>query len=283
MKNITEAIQKAVEILEQNGILQSRSEAKSLLCLAIQRDKTFLIAHSEYELSSNEIKVFQEFIERRANREPFQHIAGKQEFYGLDFVVSKDVLIPRPETELIVENAIEFLNILDNPRFCEVGIGSGCIAVSILQNVKSSTAIGLDISEKALAVAKRNAENIGVSERLELKVSDVFEVLNDDEKFDLIVSNPPYIAKKDLGNLQKEVRDFDPHIALTDGKDGFSIIGKIINESPKYLCSKGYLLMEIGIDQSNKVSKMFDSNIWREICLINDLQGIPRMVKAQVY
>lgn len=283
MQNITEAIHKAAEILERNGISQPRSEAKSLLCLAIQRDKTFLIAHSEYELTVDEIMTFEKFIEHRAKREPFQHITGKQEFYGLDFVVSKDVLIPRPETELIVENAIEFLNNLENPRFCEVGIGSGCIAVSILQNVKSSTAIGLDISEKALSVAKRNAENIGVLERLNLKVSDVFDVLNDDEKFDLIVSNPPYIAKKDLGNLQKEVRDFDPHIALTDGKDGFSIIGKIINESPKYLCSKGYLLMEIGIDQSNKVSKMFDSNIWREICLINDLQGIPRMVKAQVY
>ncbi len=282
MSNISEVVQQAAEILEQNGVLQPRNEAKSLLCLAIERDKTFLIAHFEYELTADEARTFGQFVERRAKREPFQHIAEKQEFYGLDFVVSKDVLIPRPETELIVENAIEILSILDRPQFCEVGIGSGCIAVSILHNVENSTAIGLDVSEKALSVAKRNAENIGVSARMHLEVSDVFNVLTD-EKFDLIVSNPPYIAEKDLDTLQKEVRDFDPHIALTDGKDGLSIIKEIVDKSPEHLFSKGYLLMEIGIDQSYEVLKMFAGNIWQDVSFINDLQGIPRMVKARIY
>lgn len=281
MSNISETIQKASEILERNKIAEPRREANSLLGFALKKDKDFLVAHSEYELSGEEEKCFREFVERRAKREPFQHITGKQEFYGLEFFVSKDVLIPRPETELIVENAVEILREINLPKFCEVGIGSGCISVSILNEVKTARAIGLDVSENALKIAKQNAARHEVSGRLKLETSDIFENL-ENEKFDLIVSNPPYISLDDFADLQSEVRDFDPKIALTDGKDGFSIIEQIIIESPNFLKSGGFLLLEIGIGQSEKVKSMFSDEIWNKIEVLPDLQGIPRTFKVQL-
>jgi release factor glutamine methyltransferase len=280
LPNIAERLREASGTLHSSGIIQSRREAYLLLALALKKDKTFLIAHPEYELSGEEEKRFKDFLIRRASREPFQYIVGKQEFYGLDFATTKDVLIPRPETELIVETAIEILRAKRNLNFCEVGIGSGCIAVSILHKVKTARAIGLDISPKALEIAAGNAATHHVLNRLELKISDVFEVLKD-EKFDLIISNPPYIPSKEIENLQAEVRDFEPIIALTDGDDGLSIIEKIIVESPKFLNKEGFLLLEIGFGQADKVREIFEQEIWRVVEILPDLQGIPRMVKAQ--
>ena len=281
MPNIAEELQEATKILQNSGIAEPRREASSVLSFALKKDKTFLIAHPEYELTEKEEEIFQDFLNRRAAHEPFQYIVGKQEFYGLDFWVTPDVLIPRPETELIVEKAIEILKAKENPQFCEVGIGSGCISVAILHEVRTASAIGLDVSEKALRIAEKNAKWLGVLERLNLKVSDVFAEFND-EKFDLIVSNPPYVPSEDFSTLQAEVRDFEPQVALTDGKDGLSIIEKLIIESPEFLKSNGFLLMEIGFNQSNKVRRMFAPEIWREVDFFPDLQGIPRMIKAQI-
>jgi len=279
--SISENLKKATEILSESGVVEARREANSLLAFVLQKDRTFLIAHSEYELSDEETSRFQDVLERRKQREPFQYIVGKQEFYGLDFFVTKDVLIPRPETELIVESAIEILQNKENSRFLEIGVGSGCISVSILYQNRTATATGLDISENALQIALRNSQNHKVSERLELKISDVFAEL-EAEKFDLIVSNPPYIPSEDFDELQLEVRDFEPQIALTDGKDGLSIVEKIIKDAPKFLKSEGFLLMEIGIDQSNAVREMFSTEIWNHVEFINDLQNIPRMLKARL-
>ncbi len=278
MPNISETLEQATEILQASGIVEARREAKSLLAFVLDKNQTFLVAHSEYKLSVEEKTQFQTVLERRASREPFQYIVGRQEFCGLDFSVTKDVLIPRPETEMIVEAAIEILR--ENARFCEVGIGSGCVSVSILHEVKTASAVGLDASEKALAVAERNAETHRVLERLELKLSNVFDNLKD-KKFDLIVSNPPYISSEEMKTLQREVRDFEPHIALTDEKDGLSIIAKIIADAPNFLKADGFLLMEIGLNQAVKVQEMFDKTIWREIEILPDLQNILRMVKAK--
>ncbi len=284
MPNISETLKQATEILQASGIVEARREAKSLLAFVLDKNQTFLVAHSEYELSVEEKTQFQAVLERRASREPFQYIVGRQEFCGLDFTVTKDVLIPRLETEMLVEAAIEILR--KNARFCEVGIGSGCISVSILHQVKTASAIGLDASERALAIAERNAKTHRVSERLELKLSNVFDNLQDekdekDEKFDLIVSNPPYISSEEMKTLQREVRDFEPHIALTDGKGGLSIVEKIIGTAPNFLKADGFLLMEIGFNQAIKVREMFDKTIWREVEILPDIQSILRMVKAK--
>ncbi|HEX8369086.1 MAG TPA: peptide chain release factor N(5)-glutamine methyltransferase [Pyrinomonadaceae bacterium] len=281
MPNIAENIKIAARILQENGIVEARREAGSLLAFALRKDKTFLIAHPEYELSREEETRFREFLQRRAAREPFQHITGRQEFYGLDFVVTKDVLIPRTETELIVENAIEILRDKENSAFCEIGVGSGCISVSILHEIKTATASGFDVSEKAIEIAKLNAENNGVLNRLSLKMSNIFSALRN-EKFDLIVSNPPYIPREDIQTLQPEVRNFDPLTALTDGGDGLSIIEKIICESPKFLKSDGFLLLEIGFKQAREVREMFRAETWQSVEILPDLQGIPRMVKARI-
>jgi release factor glutamine methyltransferase len=278
---IAKILKNATEILQKSGIAEPRREANSLLIFTLKKDQTFLIAHNDYELSGDEQLQFQSLLQRRANREPLQYIRGEQEFYGLDFTLTPDVLIPRPETEIVVENAIEILRELENTRFCEIGVGSGCISISILHEVENTSATGADISAKALKIAKINAEKHQVAERFELKISDVFDNLNN-EKFDLIVSNPPYIPRKDIENLQAEVREFEPLNALTDGKDGLSIIEKIIADAPKFLKLNGFLLMEIGHSQADEVKEMFDAKIWRTIEFLPDLQGIPRVVKSQI-
>ena len=266
-------------MLRASEIAEARREANSLLAFALNKDKTFLIAHPEYELSESEERQFQNLVERRSKREPFQYIVGVQEFYGLDFEVTKDVLIPRPETELIVEQAIEVLRAIENPVFCEVGVGSGCISVSILHHLRNAKAIGLDVSESALQIAEKNAARHQVLERLQLEISDVFTILTD-QKSDLVVSNPPYISAQDLETLQPEVRDYEPATALTDGGDGLSIVEKIIEQAPYFLKEKGFLLMEIGFDQSKSVEKMFDKSIWQKVEILEDFQNIPRTVKA---
>ena len=280
MPTVAEILQKATEVLRESGVVEPRREAVSLLTFTLQKERSFLVAHPEYELSHKEEIQLGDFLNRRAAHEPFQYIVGKQEFYGLDFTVTKDVLIPRPETELIVENAIEILREIEKPAFCEVGVGSGCISVAILHNVKTAQAIGLDVSETALEVAEKNAKAHQVLQRLELKLSDVFEVLGG-EKFDLIVSNPPYVPSRDIATLQAEVRDYEPVVALTDGGDGYSITEKIVRSAPKFLKQNGFLLLEIGFNQAEKVEKMFSREIWQQVNFLPDLQGIPRMVRAE--
>lgn len=278
---ISEALTSAESILATNGIVEARREAASLLMLAIKRDKTFLYAHPDYALTELEASTFESFLQRRATREPLQYISGVQEFYGLEFEVTPDVLIPRPETEMVVEHAIEILKSRATKRFCEIGIGSGCISISILHSVPDATAVGLDLSTSALNVARRNAEKLGSIERLELIESDLF-AKSSGERFDVIVSNPPYVPSDDIEGLQPEVRDFEPRAALTDGRDGLSIISRIVEEAPRFLTSGGFLLMEIGIDQSTQVDAMFEPGIWHSPEFFPDLQGIPRLVCAEL-
>jgi release factor glutamine methyltransferase len=279
--NISEILKKAAEILRARGIAEPRREASSLLAFALQKDRTFLITRNDYELSRDEETNFQTLLQRRARREPLQYITGKQEFYGLDFVVSRDVLIPRPETEMIVESAVGILKTRRAARFCEVGVGSGCISVAILHQAKDASAIGLDVSANALEIARKNAARHRVSERLSLQISDVFDALNG-ENFDLIVSNPPYIPQAEIEKLQPEVRDFEPLNALTDGAGGLSIIEKIVRAAPRFLKPEGFLLMEIGFGQAEAVKSLFDARLWRTVEILPDLQNIPRTVKAQV-
>lgn len=278
---IAEALKNAYELLSEKGIAEPRREASSLMAFTLGKDVSFLIAHPEYKLGSSEQEKFEVSLNRRANHEPFQYITGKQEFYGLDFEVTPDVLIPRPETELIVENALKILSDIESPNICEVGIGSGCILVSTLKNSPTASGIGSDISDKALKVAESNAIKHEVINRLDLRISNVFEGLNS-QKFDLIISNPPYVPAKDIETLQAEVRYFEPKIALTDGSTGLTIIQKLVDESPKYISPGGYLLMEIGFNQSARVETMFSHDIWQAVEFIDDLQGIPRMLKAKL-
>jgi release factor glutamine methyltransferase len=281
MSSVSESIAKAESILATNGIVEARREAASLVMLALKRDRTFLYAYPDHLLTDSETATLNSLVTRRAAREPLQYISGTQEFYGLDFEVTPDVLIPRPETEMVVEHAIPLLTTLSRQRLCEIGIGSGCIAVSMLHHLPEATAVGLDVSPAALKVARRNANRLGTGDRLQLFESDIFSNCPD-ERFEMIVSNPPYVPSSDIDGLQPEVRDFEPHLALTDGRDGLSIISTIVKQSPHFLKSGGFLLMEMGFNQSSLVVDMFEADLWEPPELFPDLQGIPRLVRSEL-
>jgi release factor glutamine methyltransferase len=283
---IAEALREAATRLRVAGVAEPRREAGSLLSHTTARDSAFLIMHADELLTAAQLSTFRAFIARRAAGEPFQYIAGRQEFYGLEFEVNSDVLIPRPETELLVEVALELLKGTDVPLVCDVGTGSGCIAITLLHERADAHAFALDISPEALRVAARNAARHGVSERMQCLVSDCFEALRGDEhggiRFDLIASNPPYIAEAELAELQREVREHEPRSALTPGDDGLSVIRRLLTQAPRFLKPGGRMLLEIGFNQHERVAALIDPRAWTLIRIHRDLQGIPRTVSLRL-
>jgi release factor glutamine methyltransferase len=284
---IREALDEAAARLRAARIADARPDARALLSHTLARDHAYLVAHSDEEIEPAALALYRQHIARRATGEPVQYITGRQEFYGLDFEVSPAVLIPRPETELLVEVALELLRAVESaPLLCDVGTGSGCIPVTLLHERRDALACGLDISADALAVAARNAARHAVSERLTLRVSDCFEALDPSaQPFTLITSNPPYIPARDIPQLQREVREHEPLIALTpqgdDDGDGLSLIRRLIREAAPRLIPGGHLLLEIGHDQHEAMARLVDPNIWSSFDIRRDLQGIPRTVVLQ--
>jgi release factor glutamine methyltransferase len=279
--SIARALVEAAQLLRQSGVLDARREAASLLEHVMACDRTFLITHAETALASSTVRTLRRLVERRAAGEPLQYITGRQDFYGLEYEVTPAVLIPRPETELLVETALELLDETgeDSARVCDVGTGSGCIPISILHERPSVRAVGLDISLTALKVAARNAARHNVNERLSLIASDCFGALDPNRaRFSMIVSNPPYVAEAALADLQREVRDHEPRAALTPGGDGLRIIRSLIEDAPRFLHQGGHFLMEIGFDQHEKVAGLIDPRVWQLLAIHKDLQGIPRTV-----
>lgn len=282
---ISVALREATTILQTGETSAPREDAKLLLRHVLACDKTFLIAHDDYVLTASEREMFFALVERRAKNEPIQHLTGTQEFFGLEFEVSKSVLIPRPETEMLVEIALEILRKADVPRFCEVGVGSGCVAVSILKNLESAQAVGLEISPEALVIARRNAAKHKVENRLQLIESNVFENLTENNSpftvhrsaFTLVISNPPYIPEIEAAELASEVRDFEPRNALFSGADGFDMIRVLLNDAPKFLRENGYLAFEIGFGQAAKLREIIEAEIWEIVEIRKDWQKIPRI------
>lgn len=277
--SIADVLFESSEILRKAGVVDSRRDAGSLLAHVLDKDRTFLISHPEAHIDPSACNKFRELVERRAAGEPVQYLTGQQDFYGRVFRVSADVLIPRPETELLVEAALEFMN---GSWFCDVGTGSGCIAVTLLCEKLNARGMALDLSPVALKIAKQNAVTHNVDDRLEYLISDCFDSLDESTPpFDLIVSNPPYVAAGVVAGLQREVRDYEPLIALTPGPDGLSIIRRLIDEAPRFLRKNGYLLLEIGFDQGDAVRRLVQRTNWRLVDIKPDLQGIPRIVVLQ--
>ncbi|HEX5889399.1 MAG TPA: peptide chain release factor N(5)-glutamine methyltransferase [Pyrinomonadaceae bacterium] len=278
--SIGEALRRASRELDQGGVAEARREAGSLLSHVIGKDRTFLISHAGDVLGARELESFENAIARRAKGEPAQYITGTQDFYGRAFRVTPDVLIPRPETELLVEAALQVMN--DGPVICDVGTGSGCIAITLLCERSDARAVAVDVSEAALEVARTNAQTLLVHDRIDFRVSDCFAALREGKDlFEVIVSNPPYVSANQLPGLQREVRDHEPLVALSPGDDGLSIIRRLLNDSPRFLRARGYLLMEIGFDQGETVQQLVDPNIWTLKEVHPDLQGIPRIVVLQ--
>jgi len=273
--SIAEVLREATEILQMEGVPEARREAGSLLSFVIGRDRTFLIAHADDELNHGQVDQFRGVVERRAAGEPLQYITGVQDFFGREFRVTPDVLIPRPETELLVEAALE---VSKAAKFiCDVGTGSGCIAITLLCELNGARAVAIDKSPAALDVAKLNAQKLSVAERAEFIVSDCFDSL-DPQEFDLIVSNPPYVSAGVIAGLQREVRDHEPLVALSPGPDGLTVIRRLIHEAPQFLKPNGHLIMEIGFDQGEAVQQLIDARVWESLEIRPDLQCIPRIV-----
>lgn len=278
-QTIAEATRQAARELDAAGVADARREAASLLAHVLARDRTFLLTHSDDALDGDAYERFRLLIARRATGEPLQYITGEQEFYGLAFEVTHDVLIPRPETELLVEKALDAMRDTRAPRLCDVGTGSGCVAVALLHERPDAEGCALDISPAALRVAARNAARHGVRERLELVESDCFAAIETTPaRFDTIVSNPPYIAEDEIPTLQREVREHEPRHALTPGGDGLRIIRRLLADAPRRLVAGGHLLFEIGWQQHEAVADLIDPRVWTFIDIYQDLQGIPRTV-----
>jgi release factor glutamine methyltransferase len=281
--SIANAIREATTLLRRAGVPQARREAVSLLTPVLQKDHAFLITHADDLIAVDALSVYQHWTTRRASGEPLQYITGHQEFFGLDFEVSPAVLIPRPETELLVETVLELLGETQaKPLICDVGTGSGCIIISLLHERQTAQGFAVDISPPAALLARRNAARAKIGERLDFIVADGFTAFRRGQvKFDFIVSNPPYIAASAFPDLQREVREHEPRVALTAGENGLAMIRRLINDAPIFLAEGGYLVLEIGYDQRAAVEQLVNQRVWRIAAVRNDLQGIPRTVALQ--
>jgi len=279
--SIGSAVREGAQRLSEAGVAEPRREAGSLLAHALSRDRSFVIAHAGDALNDSEGGAFRSLIARRAGGEPLQYITGQQEFFKLDFEVTPAVLIPRPETELIIEVALELLGDDPQPYFADIGTGSGCIAISILHELSAARAVATDVSTAALRVAQQNAERHGVADRLAVLESDCFSALDATRRFSLIASNPPYISDDELKSLQPEVNR-EPRAALAGGPDGLSVIRRLLLEAPQFLRPRGYFVFEIGFGQSEAVEHLIDRRAWHLLEIRTDLQKIPRTFVLQV-
>lgn len=273
---IAEALQSANASLREAGVPEAQLVAQSLLTEALKCDRTYLIINFNRQLTTEEHGNFAELLARRAGGEPLQYITGRQEFFGLEFEVTRDVLIPRPETELIVEEVIRLAANLSTPLIVDVGTGSGCLAVALARELPDARLVATDISHAAVAVARKNARRHGLSERISFLVADLLAPFAKAPFADFIVSNPPYVAAHELATLQREVRDWEPRVALTDFGDGLSNYRRLFSKAPSRLKPGGYLLCEMGFTQAEAVSALVDEASWKEPRLLADLQKIPR-------
>ncbi|MBZ5555126.1 MAG: peptide chain release factor N(5)-glutamine methyltransferase [Acidobacteriia bacterium] len=279
-----EALKAAKEKLVLNSVPSPYLNAEVLMQRLLGVNKVFLMSHPEKELAAGVEQKYLEWVERRARGEPAQYITGWQEFWGLDFVVTPKVLIPRPETEHLVETVLK-LNRASRPVIADVGTGSGCIAVALAKEIPQSRIVAIDQSEEVLQVAARNAENHGVSSRIEFKRGDLLDPL-EIEKYggvlDFVVSNPPYVPSRDRESLQVEVKQFEPASALhAEGDDPMEIYRKLIRHSLPRLRAGGYLVAEIGAGQQKAIQGLFDPQQWQDLQFVDDLQSIPRVVAAR--
>lgn len=287
---VIKSIYWAEAYLKRFKIPEAKISAEYLLSFILKCKRQELYLNPDRQLTNIEINTFKTFIQRRSKREPLQYIIGEEEFRGLIFKVTRDVLIPRPETELLVEESVKIISTLQPPAPKQLTIidlctGSGCIAVSIAKEIDNCKVYATDISEKALAVARENAKRHSIEDRITFLQGSFFEPMKDkglEGKIDIILSNPPYVSKKDMGKLQPEIKEYEPSLALYGGEDGLDSYRTIIPEALNYLKKDGYLLLEIGYGQAEGVKELFAQYpAYGKIEIINDLSEIERVVKAK--
>lgn len=272
---IKEALYACINNLKENNIDEAHSKARRLLAFTLNVPKEYLIINNEKELSKQDFEYYKNYITRLINGEPIQYIIGKQEFMGIEFNVNKDVLIPQPDTEILVEETIKIAKEYNKPKVLDLCTGSGAIAVSIKKYIPEAEVFASDISIKALQLAKIN----NIDNNINFIESNLFENINNE--FDIIVSNPPYIRTEEIKSLSKEVQN-EPLIALDGGQDGLNFYRDIIKQAHNYLKSNGKLCLEIGDEQKDAITQILKSNFnYTNIKYYKDLQGNDRVIIAE--
>lgn len=278
---IRDLLKKGEIILSDKGIEDSFNESSVLFAYACDKSKTYVYTHMDDEAGDNTAELFEEYITRRADNEPVAYIVGKAWFMSLELSVNESTLIPRPETEILVEEVIAFLkdNISRHIRVLDLCTGSGCIGIAI---AKYDSRVKVTLSDKnpeCARIAQKNVIMHGLESNAEIIISDLYYSIPK-MKFDVIAANPPYIPSSDINGLMPDVRLYEPVLALDGGTDGLDFYRKIISVAPEYLRPNGKLFLEIGIGQADDVKRMLAENDFNEISIINDIAGIPRILTA---
>jgi len=302
--DLRNALKQGIRLLREARVPSDTLAAELLLLHVTHRDRTWLYAHPEELLDPQILESYFALLRRRAAGEPTQHLTGKQEFWGLEFEVTPDVLIPRPETEHLIEVALDRLAVRElragrDPKLTgegltivDIGTGSGCIAIALAKELPAAKIFATDISPTALAVAQRNATRLGFTNRITFLESNLLAALSPSFHqspitnhqsllFDLIISNPPYIGRKETSNLPIEVRDHEPASALYGGEEGYELYGLLIPQSARHLKPGGLLVLELGHDSLPAVRPLLETPQWTNLHVTNDLAGIPRVLSAE--
>jgi len=298
---LKEALRQGIELLEKGGVPSPRIAAEVLLLHAARCDRAHLYAHPERALTEVEWIHYGRYLNERLQGKPTQYITGHQEFWGMDFLVNPAVLIPRPETELVVEAALalarrRFSAPFGSPaetassagtartalRIADVGTGSGCIAVALAKELPHAHLYALDQSAEALSTARANAARLGVAERITFLQSDLLTVYSGElSSLQIVVSNPPYVAERDRAAVMREVREFEPAAAVFAGESGMEVYSRLIPQAYRVLCEEGHLVLELGYDAQEKVAELLSAGGWEEMQWRPDLAGLVRVVTAR--
>ncbi|CDF57305.1 peptide chain release factor N(5)-glutamine methyltransferase [Thermobrachium celere] len=276
---ILEAIRYGIENISSDT---PQLDAEVLLSHALGKDRLYLIIHRDDELDIDVLDKYKVYIERRSKGEPVAYIINKREFYGYEFYVEKGVLIPRPDTEILVEEVIKRSRELKNPIIVDVGCGSGAISITLAKEIEGSTVYALDLMETPIKVTKINAKRLGVEDRVKVLKSDVFESLPKELEgnVDIVVSNPPYIKDEVIPTLMVDVKDYEPYEALSGGEDGLKFYRRISNDALRFLKKDGLIAFEIGYDQRDDLFNILSKD-YKDIECIKDLAGLDRVIVAR--
>ena len=291
MTDVRTALKQGLSQLREGHVPSFTLAAELLLLHVLGRDRTWLYAHPEEQVSSADAERFFALVARRAAGEPTQQLTGKQEFWGIDFEVTPDVLIPRPETEHLVEVALDCLAARElragrkqtltgeGLRIADIGTGSGCIAIALAKELPAAAIYATDISSAALAVARRNAARHNVLDRVQFLEGNLLHAVTG--QFDVIVSNPPYVGSREAKTLMREVRDHEPEIALYGGEEGYEFYADLITQAAAHLKPGGILVLELGHNSLPAVEPLLEAPAWTNVGVTNDLSGIPRVLAAE--
>jgi release factor glutamine methyltransferase len=274
--NIQSAVIEGTNILKDKSILSAQLDTEILLAKALDKDREYIILNHNQVLNIENLKYFKKLVNERATRKPIAYLLNKKSFWKNEFYVNRHTLIPRPDTEIILEQTLKVVKNKDYLKILDIGVGSGCILLSILKEKKNFYGTGIDISKNSLKISRLNAKKLLVDDRVKFYKSDVDKFAQG--KYDLVVSNPPYIKKSNLKYLESDVLKFEPKVALDGGLDGLSVIRKVINKTSELLKKNGKFILEIGFDQKSKVIKLLNNKGFYINSSVKDLANNDRCI-----